>query len=172
MADRPRPAGPLIPVMLALALVVSMLAAPMAVRAVQPDEMLADPALEARARDVSRELRCVVCQNESIDESNAELAHDLRVLVRERIAAGDSNRQVIDYVVSRYGDFVLLRPPLKAETWALWFGPAVVLAIGILVLAIYLRRRAKAGAGAAPAAPPLTADEEERLTRAVRDHRR
>ena len=172
MADRPRPAGPLIPVMLALALVVSMLAAPMAVRAVQPDEMLADPALEARARDVSRELRCVVCQNESIDESNAELAHDLRVLVRERIAAGDSNRQVIDYVVSRYGDFVLLRPPLKAETWALWFGPAVVLAIGILVLAIYLRRWANAGAGAAPAAPPLTADEEERLTRAVRDHRR
>ena len=158
--------------MLALALVVSMLAAPMAVRAVQPDEMLADPAMEARARDVSRELRCVVCQNESIDESNAELAHDLRVLVRERIAAGDSNRQVIDYVVSRYGDFVLLRPPLKAETWALWFGPAVVLAIGILVLAIYLRRRAKAGAGAAPAAPPRTADEEERLTRAVRDHRR
>jgi cytochrome c-type biogenesis protein CcmH len=170
VADRPRPAGPLIPVMLALALVVSMLAAPMAVRAVQPDEMLADPAMEARARDVSRELRCVVCQNESIDESNAELAHDLRVLVRERIAAGDSNRQVIDYVVSRYGDFVLLRPPLKAETWALWFGPAAVLAIGILVLAVYVRRRAKAAP--APAAPPLTADEEERLARAVQDQGR
>lgn len=138
--------------------------------AVQPDEMLADPALEARARAVSRELRCVVCQNESIDDSNAELAHDLRLLVRERIAAGDSDRQVIDYVVSRYGDFVLLRPPLKAETWALWFGPAIVLVSGGLVLALYLRRRARAEAEPAPL--PLTGDEEDRLARTVREHRR
>lgn len=138
--------------------------------AVQPDEMLADPALEARARAVSRELRCVVCQNELIDDFNAELAHDLRLLVRERIAAGDSDRQVIDYVVSRYGDFVLLRPPLKAETWALWFGPAIVLVSGGLVLALYLRRRARAEAEPAPL--PLTGDEEDRLARTVREHRR
>jgi cytochrome c-type biogenesis protein CcmH len=156
---------------LALATAAAVLSAPAAARAVQPDEMLADPALEARAREVSRELRCVVCQNESIDESNAELAHDLRVLVRERIAAGDSNGQVIDYVVSRYGDFVLLRPPLKAETWALWFGPAAVLAIGILVLVLYVRRRAREGA-APSAASPLTPEEEERLARMVQEHRR
>jgi cytochrome c-type biogenesis protein CcmH len=155
--------------LLALAIAVAMLLTP-AVRAVQPDEMLADPALEARAREVSRELRCVVCQNESIDESNAELAHDLRVLVRERIKAGDSNRQVIDYVVSRYGDFVLLRPPLKAETWALWFGPAAMLAMGILVLAVYVRRRAPAAP--TPTLTPLTREEEERLARMVQDHRR
>ncbi|MFO1154736.1 MAG: cytochrome c-type biogenesis protein [Rhodospirillales bacterium] len=168
MADRPPPAGPLKSAWLALAVAASMLSAP--AWAVQPDEMLADPALEARARAVSRELRCVVCQNESIDDSNAELAHDLRLLVRERIAAGDSDRQVIDYVVSRYGDFVLLRPPLKAETWALWFGPAIVLVSGGLVLALYLRRRARAEAEPAPL--PLTGDEEDRLARTVREHRR
>jgi cytochrome c-type biogenesis protein CcmH len=153
----------------ALVLAGAVLSAPATLLAVQPDEMLADPALEARAREVSRELRCVVCQNESIDDSNAELAHDLRLLVRERIAAGDSNRQVIDYVVSRYGDFVLLRPPLKAETWALWFGPAAVFALGILALAVYLRRRARAPA--APTAAPLTGDEEDRLARMLQDRR-
>ncbi len=169
MADCPQPAGTLRLALLALATAVAILSA-QAVRAVQPDEMLADPALEARAREVSRELRCVVCQNESIDESNAELAHDLRVLVRERIKAGDSNRQVIDYVVSRYGDFVLLRPPLKPETWVLWFGPAALLAIGIVVLVLYIRRRARMDA--APAMTPLSRDEEERLARVIGDHRR
>ncbi len=170
MADRPRPAGPLRSALPALALAVAMVFAPAVLRAVEPGEMLADPALEARAREVSRELRCVVCQNESIDDSNAELAHDLRVLVRERIAAGDSDSQVIDYVVSRYGEFVLLRPRLKEETWALWFGPAVLLAIGVVVLALYLRRRARAEA--APVVPPLTEEEEVRLARTLQDHRR
>ena len=95
--------------------------------AIQPDEVLADPALEARAREIGRELRCLVCQNQSIDDSDADLARDLRVLVRERLQAGDSDRQVVDYVVSRYGDFVLLRPPVKPATYALWFGPLLIL---------------------------------------------
>ncbi|MFO1128186.1 MAG: cytochrome c-type biogenesis protein [Rhodospirillales bacterium] len=187
MAHYPTPAGSLRPatpralaVAALLALTLALAWAPWAARAVQPDEMLADPALEARAREVSRELRCVVCQNESIDDSNAELAHDLRLLVRERIAAGDSDKQVIDYVVSRYGDFVLLRPPFKPTTWALWFGPAVVLAGGALVLALYMRRRSRAdaatgaevGAAAGAPPPPLTAEEEARLARTVEDYRR
>ena len=94
--------------------------------AVNPDEMLDDPALEARAREISKGLRCLVCQNQSIDDSDADLARDLRVLVRERLAAGDSDGQVIGYVVSRYGDFVLMRPPFKAATYALWLGPALI----------------------------------------------
>ncbi len=112
--------------------------------AVQPGEMLADPALEGRAREISKELRCLVCQNQSIDDSDAELAHDLRILVRERVAAGDSDGEVVDYVVSRYGDFVLLRPPFKVATYALWLGPAVILVIGLVAVAVYYRRR---GAG-------------------------
>src|SRR5690348_18309284 len=88
--------------------------------AVEPGERLADPALEARARALSQELRCLVCQNESIDDSNADLAHDLRVLLRQRLAAGDSDRQALDYIVARYGDFVLLKPPVEPATYALW----------------------------------------------------
>ncbi len=142
--------------------------------AVEPKEMLADPTLEARARDISRGLRCVVCQNESIDESNADLARDLRRLVRERLAAGDSDREVTEYVVSRYGDFVLLKPPLKASTYALWFGPLVILAAGALTVAVYFRRQATAAilAGAPTeaartelATPSLSAEEERRLAR-------
>ena len=98
--------------------------------AVRPDEMLANPVLEARAREVSRELRCLVCRNQSIDDSDADLAHDLRVLVRQRIEAGDSDAQVIEYIRSRYGDFVLLRPPFEAGTLLLWLGPGLVLLLG------------------------------------------
>ncbi|MDJ0897067.1 MAG: cytochrome c-type biogenesis protein CcmH, partial [Alphaproteobacteria bacterium] len=96
-----------------------------AVAVVSPDEMLDDPALEARARALSKELRCLVCQNESIDESDADLARDLRKIVRERLVAGDTDDEVIGYLTARYGDFVLLNPPVKPLTWALWFGPVV-----------------------------------------------
>jgi len=114
--------------------------------AVNPDEMLDDPALEARAREISKGLRCLVCQNQSIDDSDADLARDLRVLVRERLAAGDSDGQVIDYVVSRYGDFVLMRPPFKATTYALWLGPALIAGLGVLAVVAFYRRRTAAGA--------------------------
>ena len=109
-------------------LAVLTLAAP--VRAVQPDEIMADPAKEARARDLSRELRCMVCQNQSIDDSDAPLARDLRLLVRERIASGDSDGQVIDFLVARYGEFVLLKPRLNARTLLLWLLPPLALAGG------------------------------------------
>jgi len=132
--------------------------------AVRPDEMLADPALEARARDIGKELRCLVCRNQSIDDSEADLAHDLRVLVRERLAAGDTDRQVVDYIVSRYGDYVLLRPPFKLDTWLLWGGPALVLLIGLVGLGRYLRRQA-----GERAPPPLSADEERRLAHILQD---
>src|SRR3546814_8109266 len=104
-----------------LLLVLSLLLAAPAL-AVEPSEMLDDPVLEQRARDLSAEIRCVVCQNESIDSSNAEIARELRLLVRERLVAGDSDQQVLDYLVARYGDFVLLRPPMKPATYLLWFG--------------------------------------------------
>jgi cytochrome c-type biogenesis protein CcmH len=132
--------------------------------AVQPDEMIADPALEARAREISRELRCLVCQNQSIDDSDAELARDLRVLVRERLSAGDSNRQVLDYVVSRYGDFVLLKPPFKATTWILWLAPAVFVVGGGVMAALFLMRRA-----VRTAPPALSEDEERRLAELIED---
>lgn len=131
-----------------------LLAAAGRAAAVEPDERLADPALETRARAVSRELRCVVCQNQSIDDSDAELARDLRRLVRERIAAGDSDRDVLDYVVSRYGDFVLLRPPFRASTAALWAGPAAILVAGAVAVVMFLRRRRRA-------ADPLPLSESE-----------
>jgi cytochrome c-type biogenesis protein CcmH len=125
--------------------------------AVQPDEILPDPALESRARALSRELRCMVCQNQSIDDSDAPLARDLRILVRDRLKAGDSDRQVIDFLVDRYGEFVLLKPRFAWHTLALWSAPALVLVIGILAL-IMARRRA---ASAAPAG--LTPEEQRRL---------
>ena len=112
-----------------------------AARAVQPDEIMSDPAMEARARDLSRELRCMVCQNQSIDDSEAPLAHDLRVLVRQRLESGDSDRQVLDYLVARYGDFVLLRPPFKPETLLLWGLPPAALAVGLIALILMARRR-------------------------------
>jgi cytochrome c-type biogenesis protein CcmH len=128
--------------------------------AVQPDEIMADPVKEARARDLSRELRCMVCQNQSIDDSEAPLARDLRLLVRERIAAGDSNAQVIDFLVARYGEFVLLKPRFEQQTLLLWLLPPLVLLGGGAALWMNARRRAK---GASEAAASLTADEEARL---------
>jgi cytochrome c-type biogenesis protein CcmH len=125
--------------------------------AVRPDEILSDPGLEARAREVGSELRCLVCRNQSIDDSDADLAHDLRVLVRQRIAAGDSNDQVIAYIRSRYGDFVLLRPPVEIGTLLLWGGPLAILLLGVVALVrFYLRRDATATA-------PLSAEEHRRL---------
>jgi cytochrome c-type biogenesis protein CcmH len=110
--------------------------------AVQPDEILKDPALEARARALSQELRCMVCQNQSIDDSDAPLAKDLRVLVRERLTAGDSDVQVIDFMVARYGEFVLLKPRVSGHTLILWLAPFAALVIGGLGLIVFLRRRA------------------------------
>jgi cytochrome c-type biogenesis protein CcmH len=137
--------------------------------AVQPDEMLSDPRLETRARAISQELRCMVCQNESIDESEAPLAHDLRVLVRQRIQAGDSDQQVIDFLVSRYGEFVLLKPPLSWHTVALWGLPPVVLLFGAVMLVVAARRRKLAAPTGATA--NLTAAEEARVAELLRGER-
>ena len=130
--------------------------------AVQPDEIMSDPAKELRARDLSRELRCMVCQNQSIDDSEAPLARDLRLLVRERIAAGDSDAQVIDFLVARYGEFVLLKPRLNSHTWLLWLLPPLALAGGGLALWAHGRRRPKSAT-----AQELTADEEARLEQLI-----
>ncbi len=131
--------------------------------AVQPDEMLPDPGLEARAREISKELRCLVCRNELIDDSNADLAHDLRVIVRERLVAGDTDREVKQFLVDRYGEFVLLKPTFSAANAALWLaGPAVFL-VGLVVAAVYLRRRR-------PGAPDgLSPQEQAALERALRE---
>jgi cytochrome c-type biogenesis protein CcmH len=134
------------------------------VRAVQPDEMLSDPKLEARARAISQELRCLVCQNESIDESEAPLAHDLRVLVRQRVEAGDSDAQVMNFIVARYGEFVLLKPRLEWRTALLWGTPPGLLLIGIVMLLVAARRRQ----GMPAAAANLTAAEEARITELLR----
>jgi cytochrome c-type biogenesis protein CcmH len=121
--------------------VAGVLFAPNAVRAVTADEMLSDQKLEARAENISKELRCVVCQNQSIDDSNAPLAHDMRVLVRGRIQAGDSDDQAKAYLVARYGNFVLLRPPLQSNTWILWFAPLVTAAISLIMFGVAFWRR-------------------------------
>lgn len=141
---------------------------PLPSHAVNPSEMLKDPALEARARDLSKGLRCLVCQNQSIDDSDADLARDLRVLVRERIKAGDSDEQVITYIVSRYGDFVLLNPPMKLKTYALWFGPGLILLAGIGAIIMFYRRRAAPGVSSTTA-PPLSAAERKQLDAIMRD---
>src|SRR5262245_30432432 len=131
-------------------------------QAVQPDEILADPALEGRARVLSRELRCMVCQNQSIDDSDAPLARDLRILVRERLKAGDNDTQVIDFLVARYGEFVLLKPRFAAHTLLLWVAP-VALLIGGIVLLVVVGRRRGVTADAAGAAPALSPQEQARL---------
>jgi cytochrome c-type biogenesis protein CcmH len=125
------------------ALLCLLLAIAPAAWAVNPDEMLADPALEQRARDISTELRCLVCQNESIDDSDADLAKDIRVLVRERLTAGDTDDQVRQFLVDRYGEFVLLRPRVEGHTLLLWFAAPGLLVIGLIVLLIMARRRRK-----------------------------
>ena len=129
--------------------------------ALMPGEALDDPALEARARVLSKELRCLVCQNESIDDSAAPLAGDLRRLVRERLVAGDTDEQVLDYIVARYGEYVLLRPRVSPNTWVLWFGPFAALLIGLVAIIWYVRRRSAAAAAVA------LSDEEERRLREI-----
>jgi cytochrome c-type biogenesis protein CcmH len=135
--------------------------------AVQPDEIMSDPAKEARARDLSRELRCMVCQNQSIDDSEAPLARDLRLLVRERIAAGDSDAQVIDFLVARYGEFVLLKPRFERHTLLLWLLPPLALAGGGLALWMYGRRRSRSATAEEQSSFKLTADEQARLDRLI-----
>lgn len=142
----------------ALVVALLLLASP-AWAATSPSEMLPDPALEARARTLGKELRCLVCQNQSIDDSDADLAKDLRHLVRERLIAGDSDQQVLAFVTQRYGDFVLLKPPVKPATWLLWFGPPVVLVIGGGLLLVYFRGRRRDN----EAVPELEPAERERL---------
>lgn len=143
-----------------LLILLFMLLLPMQAAAVQPDEILDDPALEARAREITRELRCVVCQSESIDESNAEIARDLRLLVRERVVAGDTNAEVLDYVVARYGEFVLFRPPFTMANAALWLSGPVFLLVGGGLAFAFIRRRARAPG---PVRPPLSDAEAARL---------
>ena len=141
--------------------VAALLALSGAAFAVQPDEVLADPALEARARALSAELRCMVCQNQSIDDSDASLARDLRVLVRERIAAGDTDEQVLAYIVARYGEFVLLKPRFSLRNALLWGTPAVLLVIGGVVLVVSTRRRER------PAGQVLNAEEKDALAKVL-----
>jgi cytochrome c-type biogenesis protein CcmH len=136
-----------------------------AAHAVQPDEVMSNPAQEARARDLSRELRCMVCQNQSIDDSEAPLARDLRLLVRERIAAGDGDAQVIDFLVARYGEFVLLKPRFRPHTLLLWLLPPLALAGGVVALWMHGRRRSGSAASDDQSAFKLTAEEEARLER-------
>lgn len=150
---------------LLLALLCSLLTAGQPALAVEPAEMLADPVLEARARDISKELRCLVCQNQSIDDSNAPLAHDLRVLVRQRLVAGDSDAAVKQYIVARYGDYVLMKPPFKPETWALWLGPPVLLLLGGALAWSVLRGRGRPST--APAEASLSSEEEKRLSELI-----
>jgi len=147
---------------LLLALLLAVAALP--ALAVEPSERLAGPAQEARARALSRELRCLVCQNESIDDSGADLAHDLRVLLRQRIAAGDSDSQAVDFIVKRYGDFVLLKPPVEPATYLLWFAPIIILVIGGTGAFLFVRRRRSI---AEPA--PLSPDEKKQLDALLRD---
>jgi cytochrome c-type biogenesis protein CcmH len=129
--------------------------------AVLPSEQLRDPKLETRARHIGEALRCVVCQNETIDESDAPLAHDLRVIVRERLVAGDTDRQAIDYIVARYGHFVLLKPPFETQTLLLWLGPFLVLGVGAVGLGLMARAAARSSKETAP----LTAEEAALLRR-------
>jgi cytochrome c-type biogenesis protein CcmH len=131
--------------------------------AVQPDEIMSDPAKESRARDLSRELRCMVCQNQSIDDSEAPLARDLRLLVRERIAAGDSNAQVLDFLVARYGEFVLLKPRLEPHTYLLWLLPPLALAGGGFALWMHNRRRTRSATAEDRSLRQLTSEEQARL---------
>jgi cytochrome c-type biogenesis protein CcmH len=149
------------------ALALAALGAVATAHAVQPDEMLPDPKLETRARDLSAGLRCMVCQNQSIDDSDATLAHDIRVLIRERLAKGESDEAIKAFLVSRYGDFILLKPPLKMNTLLLWGGPPLILLLGAASLLAGVRRRG--GSNLSPS--PLTAAEERRVAALLDDKR-
>src|SRR6202043_1134795 len=150
--------------LLALTVMVTMATA---VHAVQPDEIMSDAVKEARARDLSRELRCMVCKNQSIDDSEAPLARDLRLLVRERIAAGDSDAQVIDFLVARYGEFVLLKPRLEPHTYLLWLLPPLALAGGGFALWMHNRRRTRLATAEDQSLRQLTPEEEARLEQLI-----
>jgi cytochrome c-type biogenesis protein CcmH len=143
----------------------ALLLAALSAQAVEPRERLTDPALEARARTISSQLRCLVCQNESIDESGADLAHDIRVLVRERLADGDTDARAMQAIVSRYGSFVLLKPPVEPATYVLWYGPPLLVVTGLVAAGLWLRRRQPATADTAP----LSADETRRLDGLMRE---
>jgi len=149
--------------MLKYLLLIVMLATP--VMAVQPDEILADPVMEARARDISKGLRCLVCRNENIDDSNAELARDLRLLVRERLVAGDTDQEVEDFVVERYGEYVLLKPMFSLSNAMLWFAGPALLIVGGWISLVFIRRRST---GAALPEEGLTADEQAKLDALLR----
>ncbi|SFN75440.1 cytochrome c-type biogenesis protein CcmH [Roseovarius lutimaris] len=147
-----------------LVLVLCLMAAPL--WAVQPDEILDDPALEARARDISSGLRCLVCRNESIDDSNAELARDLRLLVRERLVAGDSNEETVDFIVDRYGEYVLLKPGTGGANILLWLAGPSMLAVGLILGGLYLRRRSTTPE---PDVAKLSEAEEDRLREILKE---
>ncbi|ABN76401.1 cytochrome c-type biogenesis protein [Cereibacter sphaeroides] len=149
---------------LAALLLAALLATP--AFAVQPDEILPDPALEARARDISQGLRCLVCRNENIDDSNAQLARDLRLLVRERLVAGDSDAEVVEFVVDRYGEYVLLNPTTGGANLILWIAGPAMLAGGLGLAALYLRRRRTAPDAASAA---LSDEERARLAEILKD---
>ena len=154
----------------ALASLLMLLALISPAAAVNPDEVLDDPALEARARTLSLEFRCLVCQNQSIDDSNAELARDLRLLVRERLVAGDSDQDVIEYVVSRYGEFVLLKPRFSVQTALLWGAPIAIFLIGAGVMLVYSRGRGRTVAAAAGS--ELSDAEQAELAKLLQDRDR
>lgn len=145
-----------------LLLILCLLASP--VWAVQPDEVLDDPALEARAREISQGLRCPVCQNESIDESHADLARDLRILLRERLVAGDSDAEAVQFIVDRYGEYVLLRPTAEGANLVLWLAGPAMLLLALLIGRAVIRERARAGEAA-----DLTEDEQRRLDALLRE---
>ena len=153
---------------LAFAFAIAVLTGSSAAYAVQPDEIMSDPARESRARNLSRELRCMVCQNQSIDDSEAPLARDLRLLVRERIAAGDNDAQVLDFLVARYGEFVLLKPRLEPHTYLLWLLPPLALAGGGFALWMHSRRRTRSATGVEDQSlRQLTPEEETRLEQLI-----
>ena len=161
MTQKSRAIGRLTPLILAAALLLTATAF-----AVEPSERLANPVLEARARTISEGLRCLVCQNESIDESSADLAHDIRVFLRQRLTAGDTDAQAIQAIVNRYGQFVLLKPPVEPATYVLWYGPPALVAIGLAGSLLWLRRRQTASADTAPLSP----EETSRLDGLMQEH--
>ena len=153
----------LVPVAASAAFAVVLIVA--AAKAVEPSERLANPALEARARAISGQLRCLVCQNESIDESAADLAHDIRIFVRQLLTEGDTDAQVMQAVVNRYGQFVLLKPPVEPATYVLWYGPPLLVVAGLAFSLLWLRRRQTTSTEAAP----LTSEETNRLNGMLRE---